>query len=85
VRLFRDDSCSVRNYTGNWWWETHNKLPPGSTVVPILIAVDKTLMMMLDGDTVCWLVYMTIGNLERDVRRAYDRCGIMLIGFVRIN
>jgi hypothetical protein len=43
------------------------------------------MMMMLDGDTVCWLVYMTIGNLERDVRRAYDRCGIMLIGFVRIN
>jgi hypothetical protein len=86
VQLWRDESKMVRVYnelyTGDWWWETQSKLPPGSTVVPILIAVDKTLMTMLHGDTVCWPVYMTIGNLDRDVRRAHDRCGIILIGFI---
>lgn len=88
VKLFRDDTCSVRVYnelhTGDWWWETQTKLPPGATVVPILISVDKTLMTMLHGDTVCWPVYLTIGNIERDVRRAHDRCGIILLGFVPI-
>lgn len=53
-------------------------------MVPVLIAVDKTLMTMLHGDTVCWPVYLTIGNFERDVRRAHDRCGIILLGFVPI-
>ena len=88
TKLFRDETSGIRVYnelhTGDWWWATQAKLPPGATVVPILIAVDKTLMTMLHGDMACWPVYLTIGNIERDVRRAHDRCGIILLGFVPI-
>ena len=88
IRLYRDETEEVRVYnelySGDWWWDTQSKLPSGSTVVPILISVDKTLLTTLHGDTSCWPVYLSIGNLNRDVRRAHHRNGIVLIGFVPV-
>jgi hypothetical protein len=28
--------------TAEWWWEAQQKLPEGATIVPIILASDKT-------------------------------------------
>lgn len=44
LKLFGDGTCDTRVYnelnTGDWWWETQGKSPPGS--VPILDCKDET-------------------------------------------
>ena len=31
-------------HTEDWWWKTQDKLPDGSTIVPLLIDTDKTIL-----------------------------------------
>ncbi|TAQ90574.1 hypothetical protein B7494_g1099 [Chlorociboria aeruginascens] len=72
-------------HTGTWWWDTQAKLPSGATVVPIILATDKTLMTHLRGDRVAWPVYMTIGNLPRRIRRKQTLLATLLIGLLPIS
>jgi hypothetical protein len=50
--------------TAEWWWETQFALPATSTIVPLLLATDKTLLTQHHGDTTAWPVYLTVGNLD---------------------
>ncbi|KAF6227507.1 hypothetical protein HO173_012247 [Letharia columbiana] len=71
-------------HTADWWWETQDKLPDGSTVVPIILASDKTHLSRMHGDQHAWPVYITIGNLQRDARRAHSRPGMAILGMIPI-
>lgn len=71
-------------HTADWWWETQDKLPNGSTVVPIILASDKTHLSRMRGDQHAWPVYITIGNLPRKVRRAHSRLGMAILGMIPI-
>ncbi len=87
VRKFHGDRAARvydEMYTGEWWWETQDKLPPGATVVPIILATDKTLMTKLRGDQSAWPVYLTIGNLSRKVRRKQTVPSVLLLGLLPI-
>lgn len=86
IRLLNKDDARVYNemHTGDWWWETQKKLPPKSTVVPLLFATDKTQLTHLHGDQSAWPVYMTIGNLDRETRRAQKRPAVILLGLIPI-
>ncbi|RPB06760.1 hypothetical protein P167DRAFT_496965, partial [Morchella conica CCBAS932] len=55
-------------HTGDWWWETQNTLPEGSTVVPIICASDGTHLTNFSGDKKAWPIYLTIGNIKSSVR-----------------
>ncbi|KAF8889565.1 hypothetical protein BD779DRAFT_1610960 [Infundibulicybe gibba] len=57
--------------TGKWWWETQKQLDkekPGGTVVPVIISSDKT-QVTLFGSKQAYPVYMTIGNIPKNIRR----------------
>ena len=71
-------------HTADWWWETQDRLPNGSTVVPIILASDKTHLSRMHGDQHAWPVYITIGNLQRDMRRAHSRPGMAILGMIPI-
>ena len=71
-------------HTADWWWETQEKLPDGATIVPLLIATDKTQLTQHHGDRSAWPVYMTIGNLDRFTRRKQNSSTMMLIGHIPI-
>ncbi|ESZ92700.1 Zn-finger domain-containing protein [Sclerotinia borealis F-4128] len=60
------------------------KLPDDATVVPIILASDKTAMTKLQRDLVAWPVYMTVGNLSREIRRKQKIPGVLLIGFIPV-
>jgi hypothetical protein len=69
-------------YSGDWWWNIQERLPDGATVVPVILAVDKTQLSLLSGDVAAWPVYITIGNLSREARRRKTTPGTLLAGFI---
>ncbi|KAI9640247.1 hypothetical protein NHQ30_011297 [Ciborinia camelliae] len=70
--------------TGTWWWEMQEKLPSGATVVPLLLASDKTQLTKLRGDICAWPVYISIGNLSRNIRKQQKVPSKLLLGLIPI-
>jgi len=54
---------------GDWWWDTHDQLLTGTTIVPVTFASDKTLMTNFVGDQHAWPLYHTIGNIRKEICR----------------
>ncbi|KAH7102016.1 hypothetical protein BKA62DRAFT_617982 [Auriculariales sp. MPI-PUGE-AT-0066] len=83
---YTDESRTCRQYSemssGNWWWKTQAKLPQGATVLPIIVASDKTQLTSFTGKHECYPVYITIGNISKDVRRAPSMRAMRLIGYL---
>jgi hypothetical protein len=69
-------------HSGDWWWNIQERLLDGATVVPIILAVDKTQLSIISGDVAAWPVYVTIGNLSREARRRRTTPGTLLAGFI---
>ena len=86
IRQYNDNGSRIYTemHTANWWWETQQKLPDRATVVPLLLATDKTVLTQHHGDTAAWPVYLTIGNLSRQLRRKQTRPSSILLGFIPI-
>ena len=71
-------------HTGNWWWEKQKKVPAGATIIPILLANDKTMMSLSHGDQVFWPVYITIGNLDAKICWSQNWLDTLLLGSIPI-
>ena len=71
IRQYNDKNKRVYTemHTRDWWWETQEQLPNSSTIVPLLIGTDKTVLTQYHGDIAAWPVYLTIRNLKAKVRR----------------
>ncbi|KAF8244994.1 hypothetical protein K440DRAFT_509457, partial [Wilcoxina mikolae CBS 423.85] len=57
-------------------------LPDGSTVVPVILSSDKTMLSTLSGYKSAWSVYLSIGNLSKAKRRSVKLNGLILIGLL---
>ncbi|KAJ7193475.1 hypothetical protein GGX14DRAFT_537556 [Mycena pura] len=68
-KQFEDGKCSNREvnemWTADWWWEIQELLPNGATLVPVILASDKTQLTRFSGDQQAWPVYLTIGNIDK--------------------
>ncbi|KIN92671.1 hypothetical protein M404DRAFT_172847, partial [Pisolithus tinctorius Marx 270] len=75
-------------WTANWWWDTsivQGKLPASATVAPVILSSDKTSLSMFSGDKKAWPVYLTIGNISKDVRQQVSTHATTLIGYLPIS
>jgi hypothetical protein len=72
-------------HTAEWWWDAQCQLPPGATVVPIILASDKTLLTQQAGGKTAWPLYLSIGNLKLSVRRSVARPGLILLGYLPVH
>lgn len=57
------------------------KVKPGATVIPIIISSDKTTITTFSGKT-AYPVYLTIGNLPKEIRRKPSRRGQILLAYL---
>ncbi|KAG6372042.1 hypothetical protein JVT61DRAFT_8748 [Boletus reticuloceps] len=55
-------------FTGTRAYDIQNQLPPGATIIPIILASDKTPVTRQTGGLQMHPVFMTIGNIQSDVR-----------------
>ncbi|KAJ7463204.1 hypothetical protein FB451DRAFT_1494005 [Mycena latifolia] len=74
-RHYADADKTIRLYddmhTAEWWWRTQKvveKRQAGATIVPVMISTDKT-QTTLFRNKAAYPVYMTIGNIPKDIRR----------------
>lgn len=70
-------------WTGDWWWKTqvsghlmgcstHLMIPQewlltGVTIMPVILASNKTELSQFKDDKTAWPVYLTVGNLLKNV------------------
>lgn len=55
------------------------------TVAPIILSSDKTQLSLFRGDKSAWPVYLTIGNLSKEVRRSPSMHGTVLLGYLPVS
>ncbi|KAN0075394.1 hypothetical protein V8E55_011417 [Tylopilus felleus] len=89
-RHFTDSKKQENAYldmnTGTWWWKTQQEIEsmkPGATIIPVIISSDKT-QLMLFRNKCAYPVYMTIGNLPKDIRRKPSRRGHILLAYLPV-
>lgn len=78
IRIYHD------MHTGNWWFTVQHdieKVNPNATVIPVIISTDETRVTMFGNKSV-YPVYLTIGNLPKDIRRKPSRQGYILLGYI---
>ncbi|KAJ7140543.1 hypothetical protein C8R43DRAFT_954828 [Mycena crocata] len=87
-RHYADKDETVRLYhdmhTGKWWWATQRELEKqkkGATIIPIIISSDKTQLTLFRNRT-AYPVYLTIGNIPKDIRRKPSRQAQILLGYL---
>ncbi|KAN0141530.1 hypothetical protein V8E53_000775 [Lactarius tabidus] len=71
-------------HTGDWWWAVQTTLEshrPGATVVPVIISSDKTQLTLFRGKS-AYPVYLTIGNVPKDIRQKPSRRAQILVGYI---
>ncbi|KAF7348086.1 hypothetical protein MSAN_01761200 [Mycena sanguinolenta] len=83
-----DKDKTIRMYhnmnTGRWWWATQEAVEkdhPGATIVPIIISSDKT-QLTLFGNKTAYPVYMSIGNIPKEIRRKPSRRAYVLLAYL---
>jgi hypothetical protein len=81
-----NDGKKMRVYnefnSGRWWQRIQKKLPENATVIPLILATDKTILTQHRGDRTLWPVYLTIGNLDAKTRRSEKSPGMIPIGII---
>ncbi|KAI0060629.1 hypothetical protein BV25DRAFT_1789248, partial [Artomyces pyxidatus] len=87
-RHFADDEMKNRLYgemhTGDWWWQVQTILEercPGATIVPLILSTDKTQLTVFRNKS-AYPVYLTIGNISKDLRRKPSKQAQMLVGYL---
>ena len=79
-----DNRINTEMNSGDWWWETLKHLPAGGSIIPIILASDKTHLTNFSGDKSAWPLYMSIGTIHKDVRRIASKRAWILISFIPI-
>ncbi|KAF7337296.1 hypothetical protein MSAN_02282200 [Mycena sanguinolenta] len=87
-RHYADKDQTIRLYhnmhTGKWWWSTQKRVEknnPGATIIPILLSSDKTQLTVF-GNKTAYPVYITIGNIPKEIRRKPSRRAYILLAYL---
>ncbi|KAL1675271.1 hypothetical protein EV122DRAFT_218848 [Schizophyllum commune] len=87
---YMDDEHQERLYhdmhTGKWWWDVQKRVEErpecrGATIIPIIFSSDKTQLTLFRNKS-AYPLYMTIGNIPKEVRRKPSARAYVLLGYL---
>jgi hypothetical protein len=64
---FEDHRIYCQMNMGDWWWDTEDQLRAGATIVLVTCASDRTHVIKLSDNQPTWPLYLTIGNVQKDI------------------
>ena len=65
--------------------DAQGKLPEGAVVMPVILSSNKTVLSVFSGNKKAWPVYLTIGNISKDVQRRVSAHAMILIGYLPVS
>ncbi|PSR97569.1 hypothetical protein PHLCEN_2v4308 [Hermanssonia centrifuga] len=87
-QVYRDKGGTNRHinemWTADWWWNLQQEMSAGSTITPVILSSDKTRLSQFREDKSAWPIYLTIGNLSKEVRRSPTMHGTVLLGYLPV-
>ncbi|KAJ3718828.1 hypothetical protein C8R42DRAFT_542278, partial [Lentinula raphanica] len=60
-------------------------LPQGGTVAPVILATDKTQLTQFSGSKSAYPVYLTIGNIPKNIRRKPGSRACILLAYLSVD
>jgi hypothetical protein len=86
IRQFNDDNERIytKMHIEDWWWKTQKKIFERTIIVSFFKISDKTMLSQHQNDRAIWFVYLTINNLNRDLKRSQTRSNNLLLKFISI-
>jgi len=77
--------CIPRKLYTDHLYQEHLKVhQPGGTIIPVIVSLDKT-QLTLFRDKTTYLIYLTIGNIPKDVHQKPSHHAQILIGYIPTN
>ncbi|KAG8738093.1 hypothetical protein FRC10_007286 [Ceratobasidium sp. 414] len=72
-------------WTAKWWWRTQMRIPDKSaTIVPLIIASDRTRLSTMAGGQEAYPLYLSVGNIEKSVRRRTTSKATALLAYLPV-
>ncbi len=65
-----------------WWWDTQALISEDDTIVLVLLATDKIMLIQHHENKFVWSVYIIVDNLNRATWRKQNRSSVILLKFI---
>ena len=71
--------------TADWWWETQKQLLLSITIVPIILASNKTQLTQHISGKKAWPLYILIENIKLHIQQFVNQPALLLLAYLLIH